>query len=170
MHAVADPFQTLADPSRRRVVEALLRGERAVNDLVAELDLAQPGVSRHLRILLEAGFVRVRPDGQRRLYSLAPGPFQELDAWLARYRALWEGRLDRLEQALLARRAVAGSGEVRPRVGPSASGPGPAAKASRASHRASASTSVSVNTSANASTARRSPPRKPATRRPEKVR
>lgn len=103
----ADPFQTLADPSRRRVVEALLAGEQAVNDLVEAVALQQSGVSRHLRILLEAGFVQVRPEGQRRLYSLRPEPFREVDAWLAGYRKLWEARLDRFALALEQRRAAA---------------------------------------------------------------
>jgi DNA-binding transcriptional ArsR family regulator len=96
----ANPFEALADPMRRRIVEMLLRGERAVNDLVEAVEIDQSGVSRHLRILNEAGFVQVRPDGQRRLYSLRPGPFRDLDAWLARYRSLWEARLDRFEAAL----------------------------------------------------------------------
>ena len=98
MHA--DPFQTLADPSRRRIVEALRGGERAVNDLVDAVGIDQSGVSRHLRILGEAGFVRVRPEGARRLYSLRPGPFRDLEAWVAGYRRLWEARLDRLGGAL----------------------------------------------------------------------
>jgi len=93
-------FQTLADPSRLRIVEALLTGERAVNDLVAQMDIHQSGVSRHLRILEEAGFVHMRPDGPRRLYSLRPEPFRELDAWVTQYRALWVGRLDAFGAAL----------------------------------------------------------------------
>lgn len=95
-----EAFQTLADPSRRRVVEALLDGERQVNDIVAEIGIHQSGVSRHLRILHQAGFVKVRPDGQKRLYTLAPEPFAELEKWLAQYRQLWEARLDRFEIAL----------------------------------------------------------------------
>jgi DNA-binding transcriptional ArsR family regulator len=95
-----DAFETLADPNRRRIVEALLDGECAVNDLVARLPIHQSGVSRHLRILHEAGFVQVRALGQKRLYSLCPEPFRELDAWVARYRALWESRLDRFGEAL----------------------------------------------------------------------
>jgi DNA-binding transcriptional ArsR family regulator len=95
-----DVFQTLADPTRRRVVEALLTGEQAVNDLVEQVKIDQSGVSRHLRILSEAGFVQARPEGARRLYSLCPEPFRELDAWVARYRRLWEARLDRLAAAL----------------------------------------------------------------------
>ena len=93
-------IQTLADPSRFQIVEALLAGEQPVNDLVARMDIHQSGVSRHLRILEEAGFVRVRPDGPRRLYSLRPEPFRELNAWVSRYRALWEGRLDAFAAAL----------------------------------------------------------------------
>jgi DNA-binding transcriptional ArsR family regulator len=98
-----DAFHVLADPTRRRVVDALSRGEQQVNDLVAEVGIHQSGVSRHLRILHEAGFVAMRPEGQRRLYSLRPERFRELDAWLATYRALWEARLDRFGDALAAR-------------------------------------------------------------------
>jgi len=97
-------FQTLADPTRRRVVEALRFGERQVGDIVDEAGIHQSGVSRHLRILSEAGFVSMRPDGQRRLYSLRQEPFRELDGWLAQYRGLWEQRLDRFGEALEARR------------------------------------------------------------------
>lgn len=98
-------FEALADPSRRHVVEVLRRGEQPVNDIVAALDIHQSGVSRHLRILLEAGFVKVRPEGQLRLYSLRPEPFREMDEWLGRFRALWEGRLDRFAAALDVKRA-----------------------------------------------------------------
>jgi DNA-binding transcriptional ArsR family regulator len=98
MHA--DVFQTLADPTRRRIVEALRTGEQAVNDIVDAVDIHQSGVSRHLRILHEAGFVQVRPDGPKRLYSLRAEPFRELDEWVTQYRSLWEGRLDRFAQAL----------------------------------------------------------------------
>lgn len=93
-------FQTLADPTRFRIVEALMAGERQVNDIVETAGVHQSGVSRHLRILSEAGFVSMRPDGQRRLYSLKPEPFHEMEAWLARYRRLWEARLDRFGLAL----------------------------------------------------------------------
>lgn len=101
-----DTFQALADPTRRRIVEALSLGEQQVNDVVDKLDIHQSGVSRHLRILLESGFVQVRPDGPRRFYSLRPEPFQELDCWLSSYRRLWEKRLDRFGEALQARRAA----------------------------------------------------------------
>jgi DNA-binding transcriptional ArsR family regulator len=95
-----DTFETLADPTRRLILDALLDGERQVGELVAEAGIHQSGVSRHLRILHEAGFVTVRPDGQRRYYSLEPEPFRELDTWLTRYRGLWEARLDRFATAL----------------------------------------------------------------------
>jgi DNA-binding transcriptional ArsR family regulator len=97
-------FEALADPTRRRVVEALRRGERPVGDIVQEAGIHQSGVSRHLRILHEAGFVTMRPDGQRRLYALKPEPFRALDQWLAPYRDLWEARLDRFGAALEARK------------------------------------------------------------------
>jgi len=98
-------FQALADPTRLRLVEALAAGEQAVGDLVRAVDIDQSGVSRHLRILGEAGFVSMRPDGQRRLYSLRPEPFRAIDDWVAGYRTLWEGRLDRFDEALTRRRA-----------------------------------------------------------------
>lgn len=100
----ADAFETLADPTRRRIVEALSGGERQVGDIVERARIHQSGVSRHLRILHEAGFVSKRPDGQRRLYSLRPEPFRELEEWLARYRGLWEARLDRFGAALAEQR------------------------------------------------------------------
>ena len=93
-------FQTLSDPSRFQIVEALLDGERAVNDLVEQMDIHQSGVSRHLRILEESGFVQVRPDGPRRWYSLRAEPFRELDTWVSRYRTLWNARLDAFGEAL----------------------------------------------------------------------
>ena len=99
-----DAFQTIADPTRRRIIEAMRHGERQVNEIVAHAGIHQSGVSRHLRILHEAGFVSMRPDGQRRLYSLSPEPFREVDAWLEQYRGLWEARLDRFGAALERRR------------------------------------------------------------------
>jgi DNA-binding transcriptional ArsR family regulator len=103
------PFETLADPTRRRIVEALRGGERQVGEIVDQAGIHQSGVSRHLRILHESGFVSVRPDGQRRLYALRPEPFRELDAWLAGYRQLWEARLDRFGVALEERRKDRGA-------------------------------------------------------------
>ncbi len=99
-----DAFQTLADPTRRRIVAALRTGELQVNDIVEQAGIHQSGVSRHLRILHQSGFVSVRPDGQRRLYSLRPEPFGEIEQWLGDYRSLWEGRLDRFGAALEERR------------------------------------------------------------------
>lgn len=94
----ADVFAILADPTRRRIVELLHDGERSVGDVAAEVDIHQPGVSRHLRILQEAGFVDVRAEGQRRLYSLRPEPFQQLEAWMRRYAAQEVARLGRLAE------------------------------------------------------------------------
>lgn len=99
-----DAFATLADPTRRRIVATLRDGERQVSDIVRQAGIHQSGVSRHLRILHESGFVTVRPDGQRRLYALRPEPFRELEAWLRDYRQLWEARLDRFGAALEERR------------------------------------------------------------------
>jgi DNA-binding transcriptional ArsR family regulator len=94
-------LQTLADPTRLLIVEALLaHGEQPVNDLVAAAAIHQSGVSRHLRILQEAGFVTMRPDGAQRFYSLRAEPFREIEHWVSRYRRLWEARLDRLGDAL----------------------------------------------------------------------
>ena len=95
-----DVFQTLADPTRRRIIEALRHGERQVGDVVESAGVHQSGVSRHLRILSEAGFVQMRPEGPRRLYSLKPAHFREIDAWITRFRQLWEARLDRFALAL----------------------------------------------------------------------
>jgi DNA-binding transcriptional ArsR family regulator len=97
---VADVFQVLADPTRRRIVEALRSGERSVGELVQAVDIGQPGVSRQLAILEDADFVTVRPDGRRRYYALRPEPFEELSRFVTTYRAIWEGRLDRLAAEL----------------------------------------------------------------------
>src|SRR6185436_11284524 len=108
-----DAFQTLADQTRRRIVEALRGGEQQVGDVVEKAGVHQSGVSRHLRILHESGFVSMRPDGQRRLYPLKPEPFREIDEWLAQYRKLWEARLDRFETALEKRQQRARRAKVR---------------------------------------------------------
>lgn len=105
MRVNAEFFQTLSDPTRLRIVEAMRGRECAVGDLVERVAIRQSGVSRHLRILHDAGLVQVRPDGQRRLYSLRPEPFRDLDAWLDGYRRHWESRLDRLARALEQQRA-----------------------------------------------------------------
>ena len=98
--AAAAPFTAIAEPARRRILELLRRRERSVNELVEQLKLSQPGVSKHLRVLREAGLVSVRPDGRRRWYGLRAEPLAELDEWLAPYREYWGGRLDALEQHL----------------------------------------------------------------------
>ena len=95
-----DVFQILADPTRRRLVDALRGGERSVSELVDVVDISQPGVSRQLAILQDAQFVVVRPEGRRRLYALRPEPFRELDEWMMGYRAMWETRLDRFAAEL----------------------------------------------------------------------
>lgn len=109
-----DAFETLADPTRRRIVAALRNGERQVNDIVEAAGIHQSGVSRHLRILHESGFVSMRPDGQRRFYALRPEPFREIEAWLAEYRNLWESRLDRFGAALEERRKNNGAAKKEP--------------------------------------------------------
>jgi DNA-binding transcriptional ArsR family regulator len=91
-------FGALSDPTRLRIIEQLRGGERSVGALVSTLAVCQPGISRHLRILHNRGFVRVRADGQRRLYSLRSQPFRDLDRWIHDYRDLVEDRLDRLER------------------------------------------------------------------------
>lgn len=98
--AAAAPFTAVSDPARRRILELLRVRERPVNELVERLELSQPGVSKHLRVLREAGLVRVRPEGRRRVYALRAEPLAELDAWLAPYRKLWGGKLDALERHL----------------------------------------------------------------------
>lgn len=90
------PFEALAEPNRRRILDLLRAGERPAGDLVEALGLSQPGVSKHLKALREAGLVRMKPDGQRRLYRLEPDTLAEVDAWLAPYRRFWTGRLDAL--------------------------------------------------------------------------
>lgn len=89
-------LRALADESRRTVIETLAKGPATAGDLAALLPIARPGVSRHLRVLREAGLVDVRQDAQRRVYTLRPEPLAEVDAWLAQYRVLWEQRLDAL--------------------------------------------------------------------------
>lgn len=90
----------LAEPTRLRILDLLLDAPRSVGEIVAELEVSQPKASKHLRVLREAGLVHVHPDAQRRVYVLAPERLTELDAWLAPYRRLWEGRLDALEAHL----------------------------------------------------------------------
>jgi DNA-binding transcriptional ArsR family regulator len=93
-------FEVLAEPARRRILDLLRERPRLVGELTAELGLSQPGTSKHLRVLRDAGLVRVRPEGQRRWYELDAGPLAEIDAWLAPYRWMWADRFDALERHL----------------------------------------------------------------------
>lgn len=93
-------FEVLAEPRRRQILDLLREGERPVGDLVAALALAQPAVSKHLRVLRDAGLVSSRVDAQRRVYRVNVAPLREIDAWVAPYRALWSGALDALERHL----------------------------------------------------------------------
>ena len=95
-----DRFVALADPTRRRIVELLGSGEQAAGAIVAHFAMSPPAISQHLRTLREAGLVRVRTDGQRRIYSLDPEGFAEMERWFARMRGFWSGRLDALEREL----------------------------------------------------------------------
>lgn len=97
-------FQALSEPSRQAILDLLRDGERPVGDLVDRLPLSQPAVSKHLRVLKQAGMVEVRIEGTRRLYRIRPEPLAELDAWLDSYRQLWTTHLDRLEDHLDRRR------------------------------------------------------------------
>jgi len=97
---MATTFEVLAEPRRRDILDLLRAGERPVGELVEELALTQPAVSKHLKILRDAGLVEVRRDAQRRVYRLRPAPLAEIDAWLEPYRALWHTRLDALEAHL----------------------------------------------------------------------
>jgi DNA-binding transcriptional ArsR family regulator len=93
-------YAALAEPNRRQILDLLRGGERSVGELVERLQLSQPGVSKHLKVLREAGLVAVRAAGKRRLYALEPAPLAEVDAWLEPYRDFWSGRLDALERHL----------------------------------------------------------------------
>ncbi|AOB31229.1 ArsR family transcriptional regulator [Bordetella sp. H567] len=93
-------FSIVAEPNRRAILGLLLASERSVGDIERELHLSQPSVSKHLRVLRDAGFVESRVEAQRRLYRLRPEPLMELDAWLAPFRRYWSTHLDALEQHL----------------------------------------------------------------------
>ena len=95
-----ETFRALAEPNRLQIVELLLNGPRPVGDMVEHLGLRQPQVSKHLRVLSEAGLVDVRVDAQRRIYALRPAPLQELEVWVERYRRIWEGNFQRLDALL----------------------------------------------------------------------
>ena len=93
-------FDVLAEPTRRRILDLLLDRERPVGELVKKLKLSQPGVSKHLRVLREAGLVSVRNEAQRRIYEIRPEPLEEIAEWLEPYRRRWADRLDALERHL----------------------------------------------------------------------
>ena len=93
-------FEVLAEPTRRRILDLLRERPRLVGELSVELGLSQPGTSKHLRVLRNAGLVKVRAEAQRRWYELDPAPLAEVDAWLAPYRWMWADRLDALERHL----------------------------------------------------------------------
>ena len=93
-------FEILSEPNRRRVLDLLRDHELTVGELVDALDMSQPAVSKHLRVLREAGLVEARIDAQRRIYSLRAEPLVEVDAWLAPYRKFWRGRLASLQRHL----------------------------------------------------------------------
>jgi DNA-binding transcriptional ArsR family regulator len=97
---MASTFELVAEPMRRNILDLLRERERSVGELVARIGLSQPGVSKHLRVLREAGLVEVRRDAQRRWYRLHAQPLAEIDSWLNPYREFWAGRLDALEEHL----------------------------------------------------------------------
>ncbi len=100
MTAAMAVLEVIAEPTRRRILDAVRVGERSVGEIVEQVGMHQPGVSRHLKVLRDAGLVDVRRDAQRRMYRLRPEPLMELDAWLEPYRTEWTARLDALERHL----------------------------------------------------------------------
>jgi len=97
-------FEVLAEPNRRAILDLLRQGERPVGELVAHLQVSQPAVSKHLRVLKDSGLVESRIDAQRRLYRIRPAPLEALDDWLQPYRQFWAGHLNQLESHLTRRR------------------------------------------------------------------
>lgn len=100
IYIMESTFAIIAEPSRRAILSLLASSERSVGDIEAQLNLPQPSVSKHLRVLREAGFVVSRVDAQRRLYRIRPEPLMEIDAWLAPFRQFWSAHLDALERHL----------------------------------------------------------------------
>jgi len=97
---VESVFEIIAEPSRRAILNLLVSSERSVGEIERQLGMPQPAVSKHLRVLREAGFVEAKVDAQRRVYRLKPEPLQELDAWLAPFRRFWSAHIDALERHL----------------------------------------------------------------------
>jgi DNA-binding transcriptional ArsR family regulator len=108
---VVEALAALADPTRRELLDVLARGEQAAGELAGRFAVSRPAVSRHLRVLREAGLVHARTEGRRRLYSLDPRPLRELDAWLEPYRDLWAQRLDALDTEIARGRRARGNGD-----------------------------------------------------------
>jgi len=102
-----ETLRALSEPNRLHIVELLRDGPRAVGDMVNRLGLRQPQVSKHLRVLNDAGLVDVRVDAQRRIYELRPAPLRELEVWLERYRRIWEENYQRLDTLLVDKKAHA---------------------------------------------------------------
>ena len=100
MSVVESVFEIIAEPNRRAILGLLASSQQSVGEIERQLRMSQPTVSKHLRVLREAGFVEATVDAQRRLYRLKPGPFQELDAWLAQFRRFWSAHIDALERHL----------------------------------------------------------------------
>ena len=115
--AVGATFEVMAEANRRRILDLLVDRERTVGDLVRALDVSQPAVSKHLRILREVGLVESRVDAQRRFYRVRPQPLREVDAWLAPYRAMWTRSLDALERHLDESEAKGGKHDRKSRKG-----------------------------------------------------
>src|SRR6476469_3899151 len=100
IHDMESVFEIIAEPNRRAILSLLVSSERSVGEIERQLRMSQPTVSKHLRVLRQAGFVESSVDAQRRLYRLRPEPLQEVDAWLAPFRQLWSARVDALERHL----------------------------------------------------------------------
>src|SRR5579862_8015721 len=100
IQSVETAFEIIAEPNRRAILSLLVLSEQSVGEIERQLRMSQPAVSKHLRVLRESGFVESTVDAQRRLYRLKPGPFQELDVWLAQFRRFWSAHIDALERHL----------------------------------------------------------------------
>ena len=100
IQSVESVFEIIAEPNRRAILSLLVSSQQSVGEIERQLRMAQPTVSKHLRVLREAGFVESTVDAQRRLYRLKPGPFQEVDDWLAQFRRFWSAHVDALERHL----------------------------------------------------------------------
>jgi DNA-binding transcriptional ArsR family regulator len=100
IYSMESVFEIIAEPNRRAILGLLVDSQQSVGAIERRLGMSQPAVSKHLRVLRQAGFVESTVDAQRRLYRLKPGPFQEVDAWLAQFRRFWQAHIDALERHL----------------------------------------------------------------------